>query len=79
MEDVNVNRENVVDIEKKKPMEFTYLWLTTWSRFHKSDHCRDKGQDWNEDGKRQREYEEPEISEVVGVPNFEATKEKPIG
>ena len=52
MEEVNVNREDVVDIEK---------------------------QDWDEDGKRQREYKEPEMFEVVGVPNFEATKEKPIG
>ena len=75
MEDVNVNRENVVDIEKKKSVEFTYLLLISWSRFDKSDHFRDKGQDWDEDGKRQREYEEParEIFEVV------ATREKPIG
>ena len=49
-------------------MELTYLSLISWSRFHKSDHCRDKGQDWDEAGKRQREYEESEIFGVTGSP-----------
>jgi len=52
-------------------MEFTYLWLISWSRQWSDLWNRDKGQDWDEDGKRQREYErniqEPEIFEVVGV------------